>query len=106
MFAIYGPEYRTLGNEIIMGIGFFVVTYIGYRLNCVNGLTFLEIGYIAHVAYDVIHNLLFSNTETPTWWAELCGSVDVLIGLYLLNFAITVKDRATKLPNNRVNSDG
>jgi hypothetical protein len=80
-----------------VGLGFLFVAYIAYRLNSVLGLILLATGYIAHAGYDVIHESLFNNPGTPVWWPEFCGSVDVIIGIYLLYLAISVKDKATKI---------
>ena len=93
VFAIYASDYGALINEFAVGAGFFLVAYVAYRLNSFIGLVLLAIGYIAHAVYDVIHNSLFYNPGTPDWWPEFCGSVDVLIGIYLLYFAFVAKIR-------------
>ncbi len=96
VFAIYAADYSALINEIGAGLAFLLLAYMAYRLNSVSGLILLATGYILHAGYDVIHDSLFINLGTPPWWPEFCGSVDVLIGIYLLYLVVSVKGRATK----------
>ena len=94
--AIHAANYRVFINEVEIGIAFLLVAYIAYRLNSVIGLVLLSTGYILHAGYDVIHDSLFINPGTPAWWPEFCGSVDVLIGGYLLYLAVSIKGLAEK----------
>ena len=96
VFAMYAADYKALINEIGIGLAFFLTAYMAYRLNSVIGLTVLTAGYILHAGYDVIHNSLFINPGTPVWWPEFCGSIDGLIGVYLLYLVVSAKSRATK----------
>ena len=91
VFAVYASDYKALISEVAIGSGFLLVAYIAYKLNSFMGLVILATGYIAHAVYDAIHNSLFYNPGTPGWWPEFCGSVDILIGLYLLYFALSIK---------------
>ena len=95
-FAIYASDYDALVNELVVGVGFLVIALVAYKFNSFISLVLLAIGYMAHAGYDVIHNSLFYNPGTPVWWPEFCGSVDVLIGIYLLYFAFLVKNRRLK----------
>ena len=96
IFAIYAANYGALINEIGIGLAFILIAYIAYRLNSVIRLILLATGYILHAGYDVIHDSLFINPGTPVWWPEFCGSVDLLIGLYLLYLVVSVRGRVTK----------
>ena len=96
VFAMYAADYKALINEIGIGLAFFLTAYMAYRLNSVIGLTVLTAGYILHAGYDVIHNSLFINAGTPVWWPDFCGSIDGLIGVYLLYLVVSAKSRATK----------
>ena len=91
VFAIYASDYQALLSEVAIGSVFLFVAYMAYKLNSFIGLVLLASGYIAHAAYDVMHHSLFYNHGTPSWWPEFCGSVDILIGIYLLYLAISVK---------------
>ena len=39
--------------------------------------------WLLHGGYDLIHPQLFVNRGVPGWYPLYCGSVDVVIGLYL-----------------------
>ena len=96
VFAVYASDYDALTNELAISLGFLAIAYVAYKLSSVMGLLLLAVGYIAHAGYDVVHNSLFYNSGTPLWWPEFCGSVDVLIGLYLIFFAFSMKQRKVK----------
>ena len=94
VFAIYGSDYGALSNELVVSLGFLTIAYVAYKLSNAIGLLLLATGYIAHAGYDVIHNSLFYNSGTPLWWPEFCGAVDVLIGLYLVFLAFSMKKKS------------
>jgi hypothetical protein len=91
VFAVYGSDYTALQSELFAGVLFFALCYWAYRLSSFNALFVLAIGYIGHAIYDLGHNALFVNSGAPLWWPEFCGSVDMLIGIYLLAMATSVK---------------
>lgn len=97
VFAVYGSDYAALINELAIGVGFLAVAYATYRLHSFIGLLLLATGYMMHAVYDVAHNSLFKNSGTPLWWPEFCGAVDMLIGLYLVFFAFSMKSRTEKI---------
>lgn len=96
VFAVYGSDYTALQSELLAGVLFFALSYWAYRLRSFTALFVLAIGYIGHALYDVVHNALFVNSGAPVWWPEFCGSVDLLIGIYLLVMAASVKMAQTK----------
>ena len=91
VFAVSASDYHALVNEMAVGAGFLLVAFVAFKLKSFPGLLLLALAYIAHAIYDVIHNALFYNAGTPLWWPEFCGAVDVLIGLYLVYFAFSMK---------------
>ncbi len=97
VFAVYGSDYAALTNELAIGVGFLAVAYAAYRLHSFIGLLLLAAGYIMHAGYDVVHNSFFQNAGTPLWWPEFCGAVDMLIGLYLVFLAFSMKSRTEKI---------
>ncbi len=40
--------------------------------------------WLAHGGYDLLHPQLFINPGVPAWYPLFCGSVDIVVGLYLL----------------------
>ncbi len=87
VFAIYGNDYAALPFEFIGGLLFFIIAISALKLNYSYKLFLLAIGYILHAVYDVIHNLFFVNLGTPIWWPEFCGTIDIILGLYLATLA-------------------
>ncbi len=94
-FAVYGADYAALRNEILVGLLFFSLAFIGFKSKSSGALFVLSAGYIGHAAYDFSHNLFFLNSGAPLWWPEFCASVDLLIGIYLLAAAMTLKTKQT-----------
>ncbi len=86
-FAIYGLDFKAAPLEVLVGSLFFVIAILSLKFNTFYKFSFLSIGYLLHGAYDIGHDLLFVNGGTPFWWPEFCGSIDIVLGLYLLNLA-------------------
>ena len=89
-FAIYANDHDALIKEIYVGLAFFAVAFIAYKLKSTIGIAILAAGYIGHAVYDVVHNNMFINEGTPVWWPEFCGAVDSLLGLYLVYLAVSL----------------
>ena len=96
-FAVYGSDYMALKNELLTGALFITLAYGAYKLSNFNAPLVLAIGYMGHAIYDVGHNTLFINSGVPLWWPEFCGSVDILIGIYLLIMAASLKMAQRKI---------
>lgn len=96
VFAIYATDYDALINEILVGLAFIAIAYTAYKLQRIVALIVLAAGYIAHAVYDVVHNHIFINEGTPSWWPEFCGAVDGLIGIYLMYLALSVRVRGNQ----------
>lgn len=99
VFALYASDYVALYKEIGVGIIFFVLAYIAIKSKRKMSASLVAVGCIAHAIYDSYHNVFFINSGTPAWWLEFCGSIDLILGLYLIYFAITVRNKSFK--NNR-----
>lgn len=96
VFAVSASDYRALEKEVAIGVVFVVVALVAYKLESVVGLLLLGTGYIGHAVYDVWHNQAFVNHGTPSWWPEFCGAVDVLIGLYIVYYALSLKGNSAR----------
>jgi hypothetical protein len=84
VFALYAADYQALMNEIIVGVVFIGLAWLAYRLHDLRALLILAIGFISHGVYDIVHSRLFASSVAPTWWPEFCGSIDLLLGMYML----------------------
>ena len=97
-FALYANDNEALFNELIFAIPIFFICIISAIKNIKYSAFILAVGYIGHAIYDIIHHQLFINSGTPLWWPEFCGTVDLIIGIYLIFFAVG-------LPNNAIVTD-
>lgn len=52
------------------------------------GVYFLPVlvglGIVLHGAFDFIHPRIIDNGGVPSWWAAFCGSVDVVLGTWVI----------------------
>lgn len=99
-FAIYANDYPALIQELIYATPIFLICIIASFKNIKYSAIILAVGYIAHGVYDAIHHQLFINSGMPIWWPEFCGTVDILIGLYLLAFAINLPNKSIVQASN------
>jgi len=86
-FAVYSSDYGALFNEIIVGMVFIILALIALKLSKIKGLLILAIGFIGHGFYDVVHVNIYSHSVSPLWWPEFCGSLDILLGVYMLHLS-------------------
>lgn len=95
-FAITAADLTALHKEIAAGMVFFVLAIIAIGSRKKTSVAIVGIGCIAHAAYDAYHNLLFTNPGTPSWWREFCGSIDLILGVYLLYASLTMPNGVLK----------
>ena len=95
VFAIYGSDYDALLAEALIGVLFIGISLAAYQSQRKVSLILLGFGYIGHAIYDAVHDSLFINAGTPTWWPEFCGAVDILIGIYIVYLATTTQPRVS-----------
>jgi len=93
VFAIYGNDFTALGKELVAGMVFFAFAFVAYKSQRALAAVLVGIGCILHAVYDAFHNLLFTNAGTPGWWIEFCGSIDLILGVYLIFFALTIRSK-------------
>ena len=80
LFAVLGGSRHALGWELVIAVVFSTVAIIGALVLP----ALVGIGIIAHGLFDLVHDVLITNSGVPTWWPSFCGSVDVLRGLWVL----------------------
>jgi hypothetical protein len=83
-FAIYAKDDAALLIEVFVGVLFIAIAWLAYTLNRPKSLILLALGFIGHGVYDVFHLAIYSHSVAPNWWPEFCGSIDVLLGVYVL----------------------
>ena len=99
-FALYGLDYDALMGELIVGSFFVFIALIAYKYNNYQTLFLLGSGYIAHAVYDIVHEDIFHNKGTPKWWPEFCGSVDIVMGGYIIYLGILKYKQFKRLKNS------
>jgi uncharacterized membrane protein HdeD (DUF308 family) len=80
LFAVLGGSRHALGWELVIGVVFSAVAIIGALVLP----ALVGIGIIAHGLFDLVHDVLITNSGVPTWWPSFCGSIDVSLGLWVL----------------------
>lgn len=103
-FAVYGNDFTALGKELLAGMVFFAFAFIAYKSQRALAAVLVGIGCILHAVYDAFHDLLFTNAGTPGWWIEFCGSIDLILGVYLIYFALTMRDKAQNQDVQRIHA--
>jgi len=90
-FALYSRDYKVVFYEFCVGLIFFILAYVSYKIKKTSAFLILGLLSIFHALYDYFHIHLFLNKGTPSWWIEFCGSIDICIGVYLLFLAFNYK---------------
>ncbi len=80
LFAVIGGSGHALAWELVIAIAFSIVAIIGaFVLPMLVG-----VGIIAHGLFDFVHHIFIDNSGVPTWWPLFCGSIDVMLGLWVI----------------------
>ena len=83
LFAVIGGSSHALTWELVIAVAFSTVAILG--------ALFLPMlvgtGIIAHGLFDLVHDNIIQNAGVPSWWPTFCGSIDVLLGLWVVIFA-------------------
>jgi hypothetical protein len=80
LFAVLGGSSHALVWELVIAVVFSIVAIIGALFLP----TLVGTGIIAHGLFDLVHDILIENSGVPTWWPTFCGSLDVLLGLWVI----------------------
>jgi len=83
-FALYAQDYKVLSYEFIFAVFYMGFAFLAYKLKYAYALLLLAVLSLVHGVYDYFHEDIFINEGTPSWWVEFCGSIDIILGLYLL----------------------
>lgn len=80
LFAVLDGSSHVLVWELVIAIAFSMVAIIGALFLP----TLVGTGIIAHGLFDLVHDVIIENSGVPTWWPSFCGSLDVLLGLWVI----------------------
>jgi hypothetical protein len=80
LFAVLDGSGHALVWELVIAVAFSTVAIIGAlflpRL--------VGIGIVAHGLFDLVHDVLIENPGVPAWWPSFCGSIDIVLGLWVI----------------------
>jgi len=79
LFAVMSGSTRTLLAELVVILGFVVLSVLGSKLNA----WIIVVGMVAHGVFDLVHRGLIHNDGVPLWWPMFCMTFDVTAGGYL-----------------------
>ena len=92
VFALYANDIDALLMEVVVGALFIGPAILAYKSSRRASLIILAIGFVGHGVYDVIHPAINVHSVAPVWWPEFCGSIDILLGVYVLWLAKMAQD--------------
>ena len=93
-FALYANDSHALIQELIYSIPIFIICLLTALKSFKYSACILATGYVIHGIYDFFHHHLFINTGMPVWWPEFCGTIDLIIGVYLFAFAMNIPNKS------------
>jgi hypothetical protein len=79
LFAVLGGSVQALTLESAVSVIFIASAVAGFK----STLWFTVAGIVGHGVFDLVHPQLFNNPGVPVWWPGFCGSIDIVLGLYL-----------------------
>ena len=69
--------------ELVVAVAFSTVAITGaLRLPLLVG-----VGIFSHGLFDFVHYMMIQDAGVPDWWPGFCGSLDVVLGLWVIGFA-------------------
>lgn len=80
LFAVLDGSGHALVWELVIAVAFSTVAIIGALFLP----TLVGIGIVAHGLFDLVHDGLIENPGVPAWWPGFCGSIDIVLGLWVI----------------------
>jgi hypothetical protein len=80
LFAVLDGSGHALVGELVIAVAFSIVAIIGALFLP----TLVGTGIVAHGLFDLVHDAIIENPGVPTWWPSFCGSIDVVLGLWVI----------------------
>jgi hypothetical protein len=83
LFAVMGGSRHALVWELVIAVVFSAVAIMG-------GLhlpVLVGVGIVAHGLFDFVHYMMIMDAGVPDWWPGFCGSLDVVLGLWVIGLS-------------------
>ncbi len=65
--------------ESVFALLFSAAAVAGYRKGC----WIVAFGIAAHGVFDFVRQFFIENSGVPVWWPGFCGTIDVLLGIWV-----------------------
>ncbi|MCS6291431.1 MAG: hypothetical protein H8J66_00030 [Nitrospira sp.] len=83
LFAVMGGSPQALVWELAAAVAFSTVAITGaLRLPVLVG-----VGIFSHGLFDFVHYMMIEDAGVPDWWPGFCGSLDVVLGLWVIGLS-------------------
>lgn len=85
LYVVFGTidgRFSVILIELFFALVFSSAAVIGYRTSCL----IVAGGIAMHGVFDFVRHFFIEDKGVPVFWAGFCGSVDVLLGLYVWFF--------------------
>jgi hypothetical protein len=80
LFAAMGASRGVLAAEVTVAVAFSVLAVFGFK----RSMWLVAAAIAGHGVFDFfIHNPLIQNPGMPVWWPGFCGTVDVILGVWM-----------------------
>lgn len=83
LFAVMGGSRQALVWELVIAVAFSTVAIMGALYLPV----LVGVGIIAHGLFDFVHHTMIQDAGVPGWWTGFCGSLDVVLGLWVIGLS-------------------
>ena len=81
LFAVIDGSSHALVWELVIAVAFSTAALIGALFSP----TLVGIGIPTHGLFDLVHDVIIQNPGVPAWWPSFCGSLDAMLGLWVIN---------------------
>ena len=89
VFAGYYVLFAVMAGEALIPELVAATAFLGLAVVAHRGPSWVAgAGLVAHGLFDGVHHLLITNPGVPEWWPPFCGSVDVVLGLWVLAMGV------------------
>jgi len=83
LFAVMGGSGQALVWELVAAVAFSTMAIIG----ALHLPLLVGVGIVAHGFFDLVHFAMMENAGVPDWWPGFCGSLDVVLGLWVIGLS-------------------
>lgn len=83
LFAVMGGSPQALAWELVAAVAFSTVAIMG----ALHLPLLVGVGIVAHGLFDFVHFTLIQDAGVPDWWPGFCGSLDVVLGLWVIGLS-------------------